>query len=69
MKNDKPEEYEMILSSIKEVIKDITRLEVEIIEETRSREWQKEEKSERGVGLKNSWKNEKRQTKNMKIIM
>lgn len=30
---DKPEEYKMIISSMKDVIKDITKLELEIIEE------------------------------------
>jgi hypothetical protein len=46
LKNNKPEEYETMLSSIKEVIKDIAKLELEIVEELETEIKEKKRKEE-----------------------
>jgi hypothetical protein len=52
LKNDKPEEYETIRSSIKEVFKDIAKLELEIIEELNSEIEEKKKKEKYELDLK-----------------
>ena len=45
LKNNKPEEYETLKYSIKEVIKDIAKLELEIIEEVEAEIEEKKKKT------------------------
>lgn len=52
LKNDKPEEYAKILSSIKEIAIDIGRLETEIIEEIEAEKDRKKKKAREELDLR-----------------
>ena len=56
LKSSNPEEYEMVRSSMKEVIKDIAKLELEIIEEIETELKEKKKKYKDELDLKISEK-------------
>ena len=52
LRNHEPEEYKAILSSIKEVLKDITKLELEIMEEIEADIEEKKKKEKEELNLR-----------------
>jgi hypothetical protein len=61
LKSNNPEEYEMVRSSMKEVIKDIAKLELEIIEEieTELKEKKKKYKDELDIKISEKMKRDR----------